>query len=78
MDYEQLYANLMNLEGYLLGEIIDGSYDDTDPREQIVSSHARLLINEEWPCYGDGEDAGEQFKQRLDDAHVAQGYVQVS
>jgi len=78
MNYEQLYANLMNLDGYILGEIIDGSYDDTSPRESIINSHAILLINEQWPCFGDGVEFGKQFKQRLGNAHVAQGYVQVS
>ena len=78
MTTKQVYTNLVSLPEYLLGEIITGGYDDTDQREQIISEHSRMLINERWPTYGDGVEAAEEFKKKLDAAHIDQGYKQVS
>lgn len=61
---EYLVMNVIMKSGQLLGEIIDGSINDTCARELLIREVIRSLPNSkrmEWPCYGTSEAESEKF-----------------
>ena len=74
MTIPQLIEHLNYMPGYILFEIADGTYTDTNIREEICSLHSNMMIGQDWPTYGDGELVAEKFEIYLQLAYKEKGY----
>ena len=55
-----------NLPSYFLLEIVEGSYTDTDQREQIMDHVCLHYIGLCVPCYGDEKEYQDEFYRRME------------